>query len=61
MGQIPRGGVVRVGVDLAKLVIQVHAFDATGRLLTSRALARDKFTAWFVQLPAGFVVAMDAS
>jgi transposase len=50
-----------VGVDLAKRVIQVHAVDAAGRLLTSRALARDKFTAWCAQLPPGCMVAMEAS
>jgi transposase len=50
-----------VGVDLAKRVIQVHAADAAGRLLSSRALAREKFIAWCAQLPAGCVVAMEAS
>lgn len=65
MEQITRGEfgrvVVRVGVDLAKRVIQVHAVDAAGRLLTGRALARDKFLPWCAQLPAGCVVAMEAS
>jgi transposase len=59
--QITRGQAVRVGVDLAKHVIQVHAVDAGGRALTSRALARDKFIEWCVRLPAGCVVAMEAS
>jgi transposase len=31
--------VTRVGVDLAKNVIQVHAVDAAGKVVTSRALA----------------------
>ncbi len=65
MEQITRGEfgrvIVRVGVDLAKRVIQVHAVDAGGQLLTGRALARDKFIAWCAQLPAGCVVAMEAS
>ena len=69
MGQITRGGAqgeargqaVRVGVDLAKRVIQVHAVDAAGHVLTSRALVRDKFIAWCAQLPAGCVVAMETS
>ena len=65
MEQITRGEcgrvVVRVGVDLAKRVIQVHAVDAAGRLVTGRALARDRFIAWCAQLPAGCVVAMEAS
>ena len=56
-----RGVAVRVGVDLAKRVIQVHAVDAAGHVLTSRALARDKFLAWCAQLPADCIVAMEAS
>jgi transposase len=58
--QITRGQAVRVGVDLAKRVIQVHAVDAGGRAVTSRALVRDKFIEWCVRLPAGCVVAMEA-
>ena len=52
---------VRVGVDLAKRVIQVHAVDGAGHVLTSRALARDKFLPWCAQLPAGCIVAMETS
>jgi hypothetical protein len=48
----------RVGADLAKRVIQVHAADAAGKLVTNRALAGDKFMAWCAQLPAGCLVAM---
>jgi transposase len=59
--QITRGQAVRVGVDLAKRVIQVHAVDANERVVTSRALARDKFIEWCVRLPAGCIVAMEAS
>ena len=61
MEQITRSQAVRVGVDLAKRVIQVHAVDSSGRVVTSRALARDKFIEWCVRLPAGCVVAMEAS
>ena len=50
-----------MGVDLAKRVIQVHAVDAAGQLVTGRALARDRFIGWCAQLPAGCVVAMEAS
>ena len=35
--------ITRVGVDLAKRVIQVHAVSAAGRGVVARALARDKF------------------
>ena len=53
---------VRVGVDLAKRVIEVHAVDASsGRVQTKRALRRDQFIAWCAQLPAGSLVAMEAS
>ena len=69
MEQITRGGVqrevrgevVRVGVDLAKRVIQVHGVDAGGRVVAGRALARDKFMPWCAQLPAGCIVAMETS
>jgi transposase len=61
MDKVISEGAVRVGVDLAKRVIQVHAVDAVGRVLTSKALARDKFIEWCVRLPAGCVVAMEAS
>jgi transposase len=59
--KITRGQAVRVGVDLAKRVIQVHAVDAGGRVVSSRALRRDKFIEWCVNLPAGCIVAMEAS
>lgn len=41
--------ITRVGVDLAKHIIQVHAVDAAGKLLCNRALSRDKFMAWCAQ------------
>lgn len=53
--------VVRVGVDLAKRVIQVHAVDGAGRTVSSRALAREKFIAWCAQLPPGCLVVMEVS
>ena len=37
--------ITRVGADLAKRVIQVHGVDVGGKLVTNRALARDKFIA----------------
>jgi transposase len=54
------GPIVRVGVDLAKNVLQVHAVDATGRRVVARAFKRDQFMAWCAQLPAGCLVAMEA-
>lgn len=53
--------ITRVGVDLAKRVIQVHCVDAAGATVCNRPLNRDKFLLWCVQLPAGCVVAMEAS
>lgn len=53
--------ITRVGVDLAKRVLQVHAVDASGQRITSRALSRDKFLAWCAQLPPGCMLAMEAS
>ena len=52
--------ITRVGVDLAKRVIQVHAVDASGKVVAAKALARDKFVVWCAQLPAGCLVAMEA-
>ena len=52
--------ITRVGVDLAKSVIQVHAVDAGGKLVTNRQLSRDKFLPWCAQLPPGCLVAMEA-
>jgi transposase len=60
MGEITRVLIVRVGVDLAKLVIQVHAVDAAGRRVVARCLKREQFIAWCEQLPAGCMVAMEA-
>ena len=52
--------ITRVGVDLAKRLIQVHGVDATGRAVTVKAISRGKFLAWCAQLPPGCVVAMEA-
>ena len=52
--------VVRVGVDLAKQVIQVHAVDRAGKVVVSRAMARDRFAGWCAALPRGCMVAMEA-
>ena len=60
MEQITARQIVRVGVDLAKRVIQVHAVDAAGRVVTARTLAREKFLPWCGQLPPGCLVAMEA-
>jgi transposase len=60
MSEITRALIARVGVDLAKQVIQVHAVDAGGRRVVARAFRRDQFLAWCAQLPPGCLVAMEA-
>ena len=60
MAEITRALIARVGVDLAKNVIQVHAVDGAGRRVLARAFKRDAFVAWCAQLPAGCLVAMEA-
>ncbi len=53
--------ITRVGADLAKSVIQIHAVDAAGKVVSNRPLPRNKFMAWCVQLPSGCLIAMEAS
>jgi transposase len=60
MSEMTRGVVARVGVDLAKRVIQVHAVDAGGRVVAAKALQRSAFMVWCGQLPHGCLIAMEA-
>jgi transposase len=60
MSEITRVLIARVGADLAKRLIQVHAVDARGRRVVSRSLKPEQFIAWCAQLPAGCLVAMEA-
>jgi transposase len=60
MAEVTRALIARVGVDLAKNVIQVHAVDRAGRRVVARAIKRDQFLAWCAQLPPGCLVAMEA-
>lgn len=50
MSEVTRSSIARVGVDLAKNVIQVHAVDGNGRRVTVRSIRRDQFLAWCAQL-----------
>ena len=52
--------IARVGVDLAKHALQVHAVDLDGKVVANRALARGQFIEWCAHLPAGCLVAMEA-
>lgn len=60
MEQVTRGEIVRVGVDLAKRVIQVHAIDMAGRVVVARGLSRERFLAWCASLRPGCVVGMES-
>jgi transposase len=60
MLEITRSPVFRVGVDLSKKVLHVHAVDRPGHLVLSKAMAPQAFYAWCAQLPPGCVVAMEA-
>lgn len=52
--------ITRVGVDLAKNLIQVHAVDDSGHPQVRRALARRSFMDWCAKLPAGTLMVMEA-
>jgi transposase len=61
MSESTRRLIARVGVDIAKQLIHVHAVDASGKRVVARALKREQFLPWCQQnLPAGCVVAMEA-
>jgi transposase len=61
MTEITRTATVWVSVDLAKNVLQVHMENASGRVLTSRALSRDRLLSWVqANVPAGSAIAMEA-
>ena len=44
--------VATIGLDLAKHVFQVHAIDAAGQIITTRALRRKDVLAFFERLPS---------
>lgn len=51
--------IVRLGVDLAKRVIQLHGVDSRERVVLRRAVATDRLAEFVVQLPP-CVIAMEA-
>lgn len=55
-----RSSVVRIGVDLAKSVIQVHAVDGAGTVLVAKQMQRGAFLSWCKRLNSGCLVAMEA-
>ena len=42
--------IIRVGVDLAKNVMQIHAVDSTEHVLVRKAVRREHFLNWFANL-----------
>jgi transposase len=48
-----------IGLDLAKLVFQVHGVDAQGKVVVTKRLRRDAVLAFFANLPV-CVVGMEA-
>jgi transposase len=50
---------VRIGLDLAKSVFQVHGTDASGQAVVRRRLARSRLLAFFAKLPA-CIIGMEA-
>ncbi|WP_230459404.1 hypothetical protein [Burkholderia ubonensis] len=62
--------ITRVGVDLAKNVMQIHAVGVNERVVTRKAISREHFVSWFARLecprrlnfePAQFSVGVNTS
>ncbi|REE18494.1 transposase [Paraburkholderia sp. BL23I1N1] len=51
--------ITRVGVDLAKNIMQIHAVDGAGHVVVRKAIARERFMSWFANLEP-CLVAMEA-
>jgi transposase len=51
--------ITRIGVDLAKNIIQVHGVDCMERVVVRKAISRQKFLEWFANLEP-CLVAMEA-
>ena len=51
--------IARIGVDLAKNVMQLHGVDAAERVVVRKAVSRDKFLEWFANRER-CVIAMEA-
>lgn len=59
MTETPRSEPLRVALDLAKNVLQIHVETGTGRWVTSRAVRRDRLLPWLQSnLSAGTAMAM---
>ena len=52
--------IIRVGVDLAKRVYQVHAVNRAGHKVLARSMSPARFFEWAATLPAPCLVAMES-
>lgn len=52
--------IVRVGIDLAQAVAQVHAVDVAGKVIVARQVQRSALMQWCERLPSGTTVAFEA-
>ena len=43
--------ITQIGIDLAKMLFQVHGVDARGKVLLRKQLKRQQMMAFFAQLP----------
>ena len=57
----PISSVVRVGLDLGKTLVRVHAVDEHGKRIVGKDIRRDALLAWAAELPSGCLIAMEAS
>jgi len=53
------GNVVRIGLDIAKSVFQVHGVDAQGKTVLRKTLSRSEVLPFFAQLP-GCLIGIEA-
>lgn len=52
--------IIRVGLDLAKYVFEVHAVDARGKVVLRKRLRRDAVSSFFANVPP-CLIGMEAS
>lgn len=52
--------IVRVGVDLAQSVVQLHAVDAAGNVVIAKQIQRSALIAWCERLHEGCIAAFEA-
>lgn len=53
--------IIRVGVDLAKSVFQVHAVDEHEHVIVNKPIRPNQFLQWCLRLPKSCIIAFEAS